>query len=186
MILTSRPYAAVTVLAPSTPATIDDSLGGRGMEFARAAGTPFEEPSPELGSPHKRRPIFFHSPGGGRAVLFLPRLALLLLHSTAYVLEIYGDADRTSRGKRCAKIRRTVIDTGIKAERTKLSKGSSRAKNLAGRAWRVLHIGETDCVADDTVLIGPVSTSNSLLAGNLQGIFEDFRLIRQFSSPFSE
>jgi hypothetical protein len=47
-------------------------------------------------------------------------------------------------------------------------------------------IRETDCVADDTVLIGPVSTSNSLLAGNLQGIFEDFGLIRQFSSLFSE
>jgi hypothetical protein len=53
------------------------------MEFAGAAGTPFEESSPELASPHKRRPIFFHSPGGGRAVLFFPRLALLLLHSTA-------------------------------------------------------------------------------------------------------
>ena len=28
------------------------------------------------------------------------------------------------------------------------SEGCCAAKNLAGRAWRVLHIGETDCVAE--------------------------------------
>jgi hypothetical protein len=66
------------------------------------------------------------------------------------------------------------------------STGQTMAQPLEP-ATPFLHMGETDCVADDTVLIGPVSPlSNSLLAGNLQGIFEYFRLIRQFSSPFSE
>jgi hypothetical protein len=70
------------------------------------------------------------------------------------------------------------------------SRQSDRRGNNSDESARTsdafLYIGETDCVADDTVLIGPVSTSNSLLAGNLQGIFEDFGLIRQFSSLFSE
>src|SRR5580704_8326582 len=72
------------------------------------------------------------------------------------------------------------LDAGAGSRRAHASQSANKLRTS------FLHIAETDCVADDTVRREPVSTSNSLLAGNLQGIFEDFRLIRQFSSPFSE
>jgi hypothetical protein len=36
-----------------------------------------------------------------------------------------------------------------------------------------LHIAQTDCVAEDTVLIGLVCAPNSLLTGKFAGIFID-------------
>ena len=45
------------------------------------------------------------------------------------------------------------------------------------------HIGETDCVADDAVSIGLVSTANSLLTGKLTGNFVDSRPLPRFRRP---
>jgi hypothetical protein len=54
---------------------------------------------------------------------------------------------------------------------------------VAGRAWRVPRIGETDCVADDAVSIGLVSTANSLLTGKLTGNFVDSGPLPRFRRP---
>jgi hypothetical protein len=54
------------------------------------------------------------------------------------------------------------------------------------RAWRVPHIGETDCMADDTVPIGPVSVVKFPLCGNLNGNFSAFGPILRIWAIFIE
>src|SRR5580692_1491063 len=74
-------------------------------------------------------------------------------------------------------------------------------KSSSARRWRkscrpersrpdltavALHIGETDCVAEDAVLIGPVSAPDSLLTGKLTGNFADSTPLGRFLRLFGE
>jgi hypothetical protein len=75
------------------------------------------------------------------------------------------------RGTRCPLLRRIdacdalgreALDAGIAASSAGIKPGEPRPNpRIASR-----HVPETDSVAEDAVLIGPVSTSISLLTGN--------------------
>jgi hypothetical protein len=70
------------------------------------------------------------------------------------------------------------------------SRQSDRRGNNSDESARTsdafLYIGETDCVAEDAVLIGPVSAPDSLLTGKLTGNFADSTPLGRFLRLFGE